>query len=365
MQWTSEHVTGGSVDSITTSSHEKPEMKCDYLHSCGVVTPNYFKLVRSGALLPMTRWDQYSLKYTREGSLNVEYRDHTNNGFNNFAAPFYWNESRVKQAPIMGRTVLRSFCEGKLPHSDKYIQAALASMYSSGWDALTFIVELRKTADLFRGFVKRFVSLIRSGRIEQLWLEGRYGWRVLIYDMIDIEKAIRSLDDQRTRLKERRGGTISEWSEDLSGATTMYTTNDYYVTSQVNVKVEARGNVIADMKPPAVTFNPLVTTWEVITFSFIVDWVLSVGRFLEAMSALAVSNGHVSAGGIKYTRTTTSSGVWTPSAGYSGSITSSEQVTEEYILRSPRSVRYTPLIDLNFDFLKMRDILAIMKSAVK
>jgi len=247
---------------------------------------------------------------------------------------------------------------------DYYVQAVAAKIYSNGWDALTFTAELTKTVAMFRGFVGRVIRQASSPKgLASLWLEGRYGWRTLAYDLIDIDKAIRNLDDGRKRYRDRVGGNTSQY------LTTTHTNGAAWgtltCTAHINRKIGVRGTIVADIEPPRFGFNPVTTAWELITLSFVIDWIVNVGQFLEAMSFLALSRAYVAAGGIMIeddiTQTSSFAKAGNVSPGY-WSLQTHAKAT--FIRRIPSAVDPIPLPKLRIGALKVGDLVALLVQKV-
>lgn len=271
--------------------------------------------------------------------------------------------------------------------ADRYVQAAAARIYASGWDTLTFLAELKDVRRMFETFVRNLAKIIRKSKwnkpkkgtktgvvtkgtqldptkVEDTWMEGRYGWRVLIYDIIDIANALASLDEKRKRYMERTGRTFTDVDVDVSTQTWSTSTQEWTVTTTWETSV--RGSVVADITPPKFSFNPFTTAWELVTLSFVIDWVVSVGAALNAASFLVLSTRHHAAAGWRtdVTRVCQLTDV-TWIGGHTGVREQSSQ-SEGYIeMRVPVSVSLLPQLQLNVDWLKVGDLLALLRQAMK
>jgi hypothetical protein len=247
--------------------------------------------------------------------------------------------------------------------TDYYVQAAAAKIATSGWDALTFVAEFSKTIAMFRGFGARVIKLSKAGRLESLWLEGRYGWRTLVYDMIDIDKAIRNLDEGRKRFFERVGGNTHKVSSRVDNyGTDVYGT--WICTTTYTDTIGLRGSVCADIEPPRLGFNPISTAWELMRLSFVIDWFLNVGQFLDSLAFLALEREYTAAGGKvivrKYSQTSSVSWV----AGCYGTWASDSEGEATLINRIPASVSTIPLTKVRLNSYKVLDLVALVVQAV-
>jgi hypothetical protein len=247
---------------------------------------------------------------------------------------------------------------------DQMVQAAAANIYSRGHDTLTFLAELHKVRDMVRGFLPRLISCLTRGRIDQIWLEGRYGWRTLIYDIQDIHDALQNFDEKRKRYSERVGRTYR--STDVVQYQTNWTSSTHYFTQTTNWEIGVRGAVTADISPPRWSFNPITTAWELLTLSFVVDWIINVGQALEAMSFIALSSDYEAAGGyfVKAERTLVLDNTdWNDT--FSGTAGQSSFCTRTFTLRRPTSVPSTPSISVNLDLFKIADLVAIIRGLMR
>jgi hypothetical protein len=116
------------------------------------------------------------------------------------------------------------------------------------------------------------------------------------------------------------------------------------------------------MIPPRFSFNPITTGWELVRFSFIIDWFLQVGQFLSAMSFLVSTNQYVASNGVKlnYTETQTVVGS-TPKAGWSVLAASgTSTVTTELRTRWPTTVPMKIYANLHLDVSKVLDLMALL-----
>jgi hypothetical protein len=197
-----------------------------------------------------------------------------------------------------------------------------------------------------------------------MWLEGRYGWRIFVYEMLDLHKALSSFDDSRERYRNSVGyseATSSVEHESYSASSGTYKFDINYITD-----LSVRGTVVLDIKPPKFRFNPIVTGWEVIPYSFVIDWLIGIGNWFETLSALALSTQSVAAGGIKYTVTKSWNMVdYIPASGWSGLQQCSGYVTYEYTRRVPTSIPKLPQIGSGLDALKVGDLIALLLAAIR
>jgi hypothetical protein len=320
------------------------------LTTSGENIPNYHQRLRRGELLPLT----WFIQDEHEGM--AEYRHQITNTGNGYWQ--IWNDG-LPYFPVTDATV-----ESWLLDNSYYVQSAAARIYSSGWDTLTFMAELSKTRDMFKGALKSAQSLLEKGarKAGKNWLEARYGWRTLYYDIVDMQEALANLDKKKTRFRQSTGTTVTdEWvvetPNQLVAGGVLYVT----IIDRFTVSASLRGTVVADISPPSFGFNPLTTGWEVIPFSFIVDWFVNVGQWLESLSFLVLSTQHYAAGGHCITVERNYSYVDTGSvSGWTGTVSFESNYKRIYTKRTPTSVSLNPLVKVPLDAFKITDLVSIV-----
>lgn len=350
---------------------------------------DFHKRKNSGELLPYTKWLNVSHECKTTGS-NRQFLDFTTKGGSHVRYEYFWGDGKALPMNIMGTTfeiakltkidtVLSNL--GVSPHH--YVQRAAAKLYSRGWDALTFLAEFHQVVRMFRGCVTQFLDLCEQYAREvknskalyfngllptfNAWLQGRYGWRILVYDIQDINKLIETIDEEQlTRAKERVGESFN-YSEDNSRS--LYASWYRNTSDLTSYKFSVRGSIIADFMPNRIQLNPVVTAWELVPYSFVVDWFFSIGRALEALSFLAVNNLYTAATGIycEVDRSVSSSVIpdsnWTSYTTDVDSWSASEKWT--YKERVPAIVSYLPSLNVNLNYFKVLDLVALIGQALR
>jgi hypothetical protein len=213
---------------------------------------------------------------------------------------------------------------------------------------------------MFRGLVKKILNFRSVDDLTNAWLEGRYGWRVLVYDMKDIAEVLSNLDSSRTRFRKYVGSSFTETDRVAIDTATAYETRLGYIETTYDISV--RGFVIADISPPSFAFNPITTAWELIPYSFVIDWIVNIGQFLETLSFLVLRSNHYSAGGIQIEaeRTLEVQGVHTPSSPWTTDTGQESSCSATLTLRNPREIPTTPQLWNRLDAIKVLDLVALM-----
>jgi hypothetical protein len=328
-----------------------------YQHD-GANTVDFHKLKRAGKIIPATPWNQWQIS----GSITKQAYALTNTGdwrlkSTKLQTGRYpeWYLTRYKAHQIHIEHGIE--INNALP----MLQAAAAAIYSRGWDALTFFAELHHVVSLFKDLVRKATDMATGKGLQNSWLEGRYGWRILYYDMVEISELLSKIEDKRTRLKERVGDSQSDESVSLEVIDNSLGTGIYTFSILDQVETSYRGSIIADISPPDIIFNPVLTAWELIPYSFVIDWFIHVGRFIESLSFLALATDYSGAIGMqtKITRKAKFQSL-EGTRNYSDEGTQFESIcVANNVRRVPRTVPTQPFVNVNLNAFKVFDLVAL------
>lgn len=234
-------------------------------------------------------------------------------------------------------------CENVEPPSvgsneiNKVITNALLKLKDQKVNLAQAFAERKMTANLLADSITRIaksVQALRSGKWRKAgrylkqnwkkapssWLEYQYGWTPLLQDIYGSCEALRELD--RTAwimtVKEvfvSREETVKRFTSNGNGSV-----HPFNYDSEQSL-ASSKGAFIRLDYIPSVTFfdalsragftNPLQLQWELVPFSFVVDWGYAVGDWLSVMDATV---------GWEF---------------YSGSLTTRGEVTSKVTLRVP------------------------------
>lgn len=351
-EWSSEARAIPSGDLIASYSGTEP-ISFDTGRWSGVNLPKFYARMRAGELLPHTSW----LRFAQTGSITAgTIASHNKEG----TARTNWLEGlRANHSPLPSEGEVASVADAIDAHY--LVQACAADVYSRGHDTLTFLAELHKTYALVANGLKSIINLCTGRSPAQSWLEYRYGWRILYYDIVEIKKVLSEMEDERKRVSHRIGTSTSGSN---SSTETHYIGGGMYydIITDDSWTISARGMISADFSASAFQFNPAITAWELITYSFIIDWFVSIGQWLAGLSFLALASNHTSSVGYKitYNRELTGSNYTDSETHYNDCQPYSASSESEYLLRVPTPVSTLPLAKINLDFSKILDLIAIL-----
>lgn len=186
---------------------------------------------------------------------------------------------------------LPSFDAGKISY---VANQAIARAKAEAFDALTFAAELGKTNRMVANRVNRTFDLAekaearasrKRGRAPTLrdfnnaWLELRYGWRPLLHDVDNGVRQLFEVPFNRQRGRCLLSESLEGYAQKVSDFTVVRLTADTTLTGTRTYRGFAIANGDFGQSP---SFRPLDTAWELIPFSFVVDWFWDLGTYLSA-----------------------------------------------------------------------------------
>jgi hypothetical protein len=331
-----------------------------FKQTVGEDLPDFQKRRRAGELLPHTNFSQFEVSGATSGDWNARA---ASTGYYTVVTGFgptssygsAWRPSQTIPSDLV-------------PDTEYFVQAAAASIAEGNFDALTFIAELGSTKRMVRQALSRMASFSRNATLRSikdvpgLWLEARYGWRPLMHDMLDIVDALNNLNDKRTRFSERAGTTYntSSFEENILADNSGYTRKETITTYNT---IRCGGSVTADMLyNNNIQIDPIATAWELIPYSFVVDWFINVAQYIQAQKFATFSTESVASGGyrIDQIRTVKTEDIFKSGYAWSGTFYVSGTTASTWTKRVPTSVSIDPLFHVKLDELKILDLVSLI-----
>lgn len=187
--------------------------------------------------------------------------------------------------------------------SDVAVTAAWANAQNADLLAFATLAESQKTIHGLSSLVKRiirFALLVRKGSFVKIWktftasnladswMEGRYMIRPLVYDMWGLYKAVNNVL-RRDSYRQTYRGSHSASASATEVKKTFTRPGGYEVWGKYTTTrtITARAGVLAHVQPivGVTSFGldqPFATIWELVPFSFVVDWFLNVGQVIAS-----------------------------------------------------------------------------------
>lgn len=289
-----------------------------------LLTPGYFRLIKEGKHLPVNPASSSEQYFVPSGGTckHEVWSAGNYNGWKwqktreiNLSGCIYLSCTANTNLPSIGIGALPTFTESE---RNALMTTALAGALTQKMDILTFAVEARKTAELVTGVAGRMLE--RAHKVKELltrrglksapddfaraWLEQRYGWRTLAYD---VEDAAQMVSDLMNGVSELRRSSTSRSKDGVSSSSIVKTEGfswrqpassisgreinqgiAYEHVIRKTGRMECRAGVmIRDSIRSYATVDPLVTGMEILPFSFLLDWVINISDFLTVISPFA------------------------------------------------------------------------------
>jgi hypothetical protein len=279
------------------------------------VTPNFFSLCRKGKFLPLNTVEIITTRTERipgEGDRN--YQTITSGS----GSPCF--PKRIDSGPSWSQ---RPWLVALPPADEDLIDAvvtnAIADAKQSVFDLGTFLGELRETHELMRSnmqgvfdYGKRAAKDTRRGRslpaskrfdaFNRRFLEFQFGWMPLLGAFRDAQKALANQMDKGF-LVDGSGKATEELDEEMYGETPNFSGQGLLKEwHSLKGTRTYRGKAFAEITNPGRYrwgLDPLVAGWELIRFSFVVDYFINVGNWVQAVTPFSGAELVGSCGSIK------------------------------------------------------------------
>jgi hypothetical protein len=168
---------------------------------------------------------------------------------------------------------------------------------SKGLD-LHFVLNAFKNDKSMRRFRKlSYQQVLASGskRAAATYLEYVYGWKPLVSDLFGIYQLLKKYGDGSQPIIVHGHGSMSQsdTSYQAFGSAGWQTLREWW-TRSTDIKVKARCDLWARIDPSLAPLralnqlgliNPASLAWELVPWSFVVDWIFPIGGFLSAQTA--------------------------------------------------------------------------------
>lgn len=201
---------------------------------------------------------------------------------------------------------------GKLLEALKGEGANIANMFGERQQTVKSIAGVLDTVvqtirDLRRGRLQSAVRRmggdplsarkLRGKDIANQWLSLQYGWKPLFSDVYDLIEGAHKREKTRLMVFRKSASAKSNyrvpfektpegsWKYPYNANTKKEDTGVYLVQCVKKYMVRAYPDIVLAEPAALGVTNPLTVAWEVTPWSFVVDWFLPIGAYLEQLSA--------------------------------------------------------------------------------
>lgn len=193
-----------------------------------------------------------------------------------------------------------------VPDMNRVDGALRAKIKDSNLNLAQSLAEYKQTSSMLSGAVKDLVGIfrnVRSGRagkalyraltrppneqskrVANRWLELQYGIRPLMSDVFGsaeaLQKALVEGRYQYVRVK------FTEKHRRTTTTSAFITTERLTTTLNGKARYKISSAAVKQLSEIGIT-NPALLAWELVPYSFVVDWFFNVGNWLSSLDALA------------------------------------------------------------------------------
>lgn len=171
-------------------------------------------------------------------------------------------------------------------------------------DLAVDLAEISQTKAMMAKTVKGLASFtsvlskmrrMRVSDASNAYLEWTYGWKPLASSIYETGKQLRAqlLQPQRSKLTIEVSKTDFDKSTDSIAYLPGVKIDTVYETSQ-RVRIVTNWKLGNDMNEAIASFtslNPVAVAWELVPYSFVVDWAVDIGGYLRNLESAALYNG--------------------------------------------------------------------------
>lgn len=192
-----------------------------------------------------------------------------------------------------------------LPHPDhtelmnKAIGKIPTRINGTQFNLPLFMAEWRKTASMVTDLAHDIANKMKNTRsrreLQNMWLEYRYGWRLLVRDIYDalcalhdtrLNRSVMEVKARATKLYDLplvTRGELQGTRYMLSGYKTSYTLKqDWLLGLDLCIRFRERSSALGTLQQFGIT-NPIGLVWELIPYSFVLDWLIPVSDYLTGL----------------------------------------------------------------------------------
>jgi hypothetical protein len=128
---------------------------------------------------------------------------------------------------------------------------------------------------------------LRGKDISQQWLSLQYGWKPLLSDLYGLINKLHVRETTGVIVFKASSGNYSVKKSTTNWGSYQGTRSAGITRTTADVKYMVRVKPNLKLASPAALglTNPLVPLWEIVPWSFVVDWFLPIGNYLEQLSA--------------------------------------------------------------------------------
>lgn len=218
-----------------------------------------------------------------------------------------WVDWYHVNSPLASFPLKKDFSSPDLDAERNSLRATVVSDNLQTYDLLTELSEIKETAAMIMSILKSVRHPLQSFRdfsksirrrgdlspkkmneaINQKWMEYRYAIMPAYYSIRDIAKLAEERNNVYKTSRSSRKFSYTVESDIDRSQKGMF----LYTRKQVNVRLSAVGKASYDIGElqlrllDQIGLNPFVTAWELVPFSFVIDWFANIGDWVLAQTS--------------------------------------------------------------------------------
>lgn len=191
--------------------------------------------------------------------------------------------------------------------ADQSVRTSLSQKALTSWDVLTDMAEMKEIPSLVKDVSKSLLTIIRAmhgkfdpklvrafsnhaildllkhpdkviRKLGRHWMQYRYGIMPLVYSYRDAVKAV----DRGTIVRDSSRQSITPRSLNVNLPTTSHVKVEYSGDITISGTSVQRFSSQTKARLSAAGLNPINTAWELVPYSFVFDWFVNMGDYLNA-----------------------------------------------------------------------------------
>lgn len=236
------------------------------------------------------KWNSFTLNY------RLQDQTKTNGGFYTAAGNVStYAQPRTNALALSAQAKLVDAINASAPNllvdvatGRQTLEMTLGAIQSFGRAALALKHGKPGMAARYLGVKKNHASRLNHKDIAGRWLELQYGWLPTLSDIHDAWRLWEAKQDNDGRILRFRSRVTETFTLDSSASPSLYS---------VKGPCKARYQIQAELTEPNSTaralglLDPLSLVWEIIPWSFVVDWFIPIGTYLEVLNTVPKLSG--------------------------------------------------------------------------
>lgn len=175
------------------------------------------------------------------------------------------------------------------------------------------VLKLARRAVRYSGIGRRVVTVKTAVKaLSSAWLQLQYGWKPLLEDIHGVASELKNIYTNTGKMYKGRAGTSGTRVDPASqgywnGVTNVHTSYSYRCQVGCYLVIPETPETSAAR---LTSLNPVSMAWELLPYSFVVDWFINIGNYLRALETAMIYQSYFRNGYVSYSNRVDSSAVF-------------------------------------------------------